>query len=88
MVGFAPSSFGDRIITQAGALSHIPPGLSFEAAATIPSTFFTAYYSLHALAQLREGESVLIHGAAGGVGATGGDGTGVGVFGAAPPRCP
>jgi phthiocerol/phenolphthiocerol synthesis type-I polyketide synthase C len=68
VVGFAPSSFGDRIITQAGALSHIPPGLSFEAAATIPSTFFTAYYSLHALAQLREGESVLIHGAAGGVG--------------------
>jgi acyl transferase domain-containing protein/NADPH:quinone reductase-like Zn-dependent oxidoreductase/acyl carrier protein len=68
VVGFAPSSFGDRLITQAAALSHIPAGLSFEAAATIPSTFFTAYYSLHTLAGLREGEKVLIHGAAGGVG--------------------
>jgi NADPH:quinone reductase-like Zn-dependent oxidoreductase len=43
-------------------------GVSFEAAATIPSTFFTAYYSLHHLARLQEGEKVLIHGAAGGVG--------------------
>jgi NADPH:quinone reductase-like Zn-dependent oxidoreductase/NADP-dependent 3-hydroxy acid dehydrogenase YdfG/acyl carrier protein len=68
VVGFAPSSFSERIVTQSGALSHIPAGLSFEAAATIPSTFFTAYYSLHTLAGLREGEKVLIHGAAGGVG--------------------
>jgi phthiocerol/phenolphthiocerol synthesis type-I polyketide synthase C len=68
VLGFAPSSFGDRLVTQAGALSHIPAGLSFEAAATIPSTFFTAYYSLHRLAGLRDGEKVLIHGAAGGVG--------------------
>jgi acyl transferase domain-containing protein/NADPH:quinone reductase-like Zn-dependent oxidoreductase/NAD(P)-dependent dehydrogenase (short-subunit alcohol dehydrogenase family)/acyl carrier protein len=66
--GFAPSSFGDRLITRVGALSHIPAGVSFEAAATIPSTFFTAYYALHTLAGLGEGEKVLIHGAAGGVG--------------------
>jgi phthiocerol/phenolphthiocerol synthesis type-I polyketide synthase C len=68
VVGFAPSSFGDRLTTKAVAISHIPAGLSFEAAATIPSTFFTAYYSLRTLAGLREGEKVLIHGAAGGVG--------------------
>ncbi len=68
VVGFAPSSFGDRLMTRASALSLIPAGLSFEAAATIPSTFFTAYYALHHLARLREGEKVLIHGAAGGVG--------------------
>ncbi|HWW22092.1 MAG TPA: SDR family NAD(P)-dependent oxidoreductase [Steroidobacteraceae bacterium] len=68
VVGFAPSSFGDRLVTKAGALWHLPAGLSFEAAATIPSTFFTAYYSLRTLAGLREGEKVLIHGAAGGVG--------------------
>ncbi|MGO9634994.1 MAG: type I polyketide synthase, partial [Steroidobacteraceae bacterium] len=68
VVGFAPSSFGDRLVTRAGALSLIPGGLSFEAAATVPSTFFTAYYSLHHLARLQEGEKVLIHGAAGGVG--------------------
>jgi phthiocerol/phenolphthiocerol synthesis type-I polyketide synthase C len=68
VVGFAPSSFGDRVMTPASALSCIPAGLSFEAAATIPSTFFTSYYALHYLARLQEGEKVLIHGAAGGVG--------------------
>jgi phthiocerol/phenolphthiocerol synthesis type-I polyketide synthase C len=68
VVGFAPSSFGDRVTTRVTALSHIPTGVSFEAAATIPSTFFTSYYSLHHLARLQEGEKVLIHGAAGGVG--------------------
>ncbi len=68
VVGFAPSSFGDRLVTRARALSLIPAGLSFEAAATIPSAFFTAYYALHHLARLQEGEKVLIHGAAGGVG--------------------
>jgi phthiocerol/phenolphthiocerol synthesis type-I polyketide synthase C len=68
VVGFAPSSFGDRLTTRAAALSHIPPGMSFEAAATLPSTFFTSYYALHHLARLQPGERVLIHGAAGGVG--------------------
>ena len=68
VVGFAPSSFGDRVTTRSAAVSRIPTGLSFEAAATIPSTFLTAYYSLHHLARLQEGERVLIHGAAGGVG--------------------
>jgi NADPH:quinone reductase-like Zn-dependent oxidoreductase/acyl carrier protein len=68
VVGFAPSSFGDRVITRAAALSHLPSGFSFEAGATVPSTFFTAYYALHYLARLQEGERVLIHGAAGGVG--------------------
>lgn len=68
VVGFAPSSFGNRLMTRAAALSRIPAGLSFEAAATTPSTFFTAYYALHHLARLQPGEKVLIHGAAGGVG--------------------
>ena len=68
VVGFGPSSFGNRVVTQASAISHIPPGISFEAAATIPSTFFTAYYALHHLARLQPGEKILIHGAAGGVG--------------------
>lgn len=68
VVGFGPSSFGNRVVTQANAISHIPPGISFEAAATIPSTFFTVYYSLHHLARLQPGEKILIHGAAGGVG--------------------
>jgi acyl transferase domain-containing protein/NADPH:quinone reductase-like Zn-dependent oxidoreductase/acyl carrier protein len=68
VVGFAPSSFGNRVVTQSAAVAHLPEGLSFEAAATIPSTFLTAFYALHHLARLQEGEKVLIHGATGGVG--------------------
>ncbi|BBP00751.1 type I polyketide synthase [Sulfuriferula nivalis] len=68
VVGFGPSSFSNRVITQSSAISLIPEAISFAAAATIPSTFLTVYYSLHQLAQLQPGEKLLIHGAAGGVG--------------------
>ena len=46
----------------------IPDEMSFPDAASIPAVFCTAYYSLVSIAQLRPGESVLIHAAAGGVG--------------------
>ena len=39
-----------------------------QAAATLPVTYFTAYYSLRHLGKIAEGDVVLIHGAAGGVG--------------------
>jgi phthiocerol/phenolphthiocerol synthesis type-I polyketide synthase C len=68
VVAFGPSCLGNRVVTSADAASRIPAGMSFEAAATIPGTFFTAYYALRYLARLQEGERVLIHGAAGGVG--------------------
>lgn len=68
VVAFGSSCFGNRVITKASATALKPTGVSFEAASTIPSTFFTSYYSLHHLARLQAGERVLIHGAAGGVG--------------------
>ena len=66
--GFGPSCFANRVVTKATTISHIPASLSYEAAATIPSVFFTVYYSLQHLAGLQKGEKVLIHGAAGGIG--------------------
>ena len=42
--------------------------MSFEAGATIPVAFLTAYYALVWQARLERGEWVLIHGGAGGVG--------------------
>src|SRR5207302_9094177 len=42
--------------------------LSFEEAAAIPVTFLTAHYAVNHLARMGEGERVLIHAAAGGVG--------------------
>lgn len=68
VVGFGPSSFSNRMLTKVSAISHMPRNMSFEAAATIPSTFFTVYYAFEHLARLAPGEKVLIHGAAGGVG--------------------
>lgn len=45
-----------------------PAGLSFAQAGGIASAFLTAHHSLHGLAGLRPGDTVLVHAAAGGVG--------------------
>jgi len=68
VAGFAAHGFSTRLTTSAHVCSRLPAGLSFEAAATVPSVFLTVYYALHHLAGLQAGERVLIHGAAGGVG--------------------
>jgi NADPH:quinone reductase-like Zn-dependent oxidoreductase/acyl carrier protein len=68
VVGFGPCSFANTLVTNANAVARIPDGMSFEAAATIPSAFFTVFYALQHLARLEPGETILIHGAAGGVG--------------------
>ena len=68
VIAFAPASFANRVRTRSLAVARKPADWSFAAAATVPTAFFTAYYALHELARLREGERVLIHGAAGGVG--------------------
>ncbi|ASF45354.1 type I polyketide synthase [Methylovulum psychrotolerans] len=68
VVGMGPACFSNRVVTQANAITLIPDGIGYAAAATIPSTFFTVYYALHHQARLQAGEKVLIHGAAGGVG--------------------
>lgn len=46
----------------------IPEGLSFEQAATIPLVHGTAWFGLVQLARVKQGQSILIHAAAGGVG--------------------
>ena len=72
---------GDRV---AGVLPHggaaelavvpeaftfrLPDALSFDAGAAIPMNYLTAHFALVERGGLREGETVLVHGAAGGVG--------------------
>lgn len=68
VMGFGSACFASHIVTSANAIAPMPEGWSFEAAATVPTTFFTVYYALKHLASLQPGERVLIHGAAGGVG--------------------
>lgn len=72
---------GDKIIfmTQTGAFAEkavvpaitaipMPDGLSFEMAAGITLTYGTSYHALKQRAELKPGETVLVLGAAGGVG--------------------
>ncbi len=49
-------------------LAPMPPGISFEEAASVPLAGLTAWQALFDHGQLKEGEKVLIHAGAGGVG--------------------
>jgi phthiocerol/phenolphthiocerol synthesis type-I polyketide synthase C len=68
VIALAMDGVGSFVTTQACLVAAKPAHLSFEAAATIPIAFLTAYYALHEQARLHRGERVLIHSAAGGVG--------------------
>jgi acyl transferase domain-containing protein/NADPH:quinone reductase-like Zn-dependent oxidoreductase/acyl carrier protein len=57
-----------RVTVPSAMAVRKPPNVGFAAAAGLPSAYVTAYYALHHLAQLKEGDRVLIHAAAGGVG--------------------
>jgi putative PIG3 family NAD(P)H quinone oxidoreductase len=48
----------------------IPDGLSLIEAAALPETFFTVWSNVFERARLRPGESLLVHGGAGGIGTT------------------
>ena len=60
--------FGTRAVTAAQLVAKIPPGLSFEEAATVPLAYLTVLYALQDLGYVKAGERVLVHAAAGGVG--------------------
>lgn len=68
VVGIAPICFSSFAIVPTHMLVPKSADLSFEEAVTIPSVFLTAYYALYYLGRLSQGERVLIHAAAGGVG--------------------
>lgn len=68
VVTFGPSSFASHVTVAADLAACMPRGTDLVAAATVPVAFSTAYYALEHLARLTEGETVLIHGGAGGVG--------------------
>ncbi|MGI3166850.1 SDR family NAD(P)-dependent oxidoreductase [Pseudooceanicola sp. 200-1SW] len=68
VASFGPACLASHMVTEARWLTRLPEGLSAEEAATLPVAFFTAYYALEHLGRMRAGETVLIHGGAGGVG--------------------
>lgn len=68
VIGCGPAVFGSFATVPRFAVARMPARLSSEEAATIPAALLTAYYTLHRLARVRQGERVLIHAATGGVG--------------------
>ncbi len=67
VVTISANSFSQYLTVDSRLAIH-KPECSFAQAATIPVTFLTAYYTLSYVAQIKPGEKVLIHAAAGGVG--------------------
>jgi synaptic vesicle membrane protein VAT-1 len=58
----------DVVCVPARQVLAIPDAMSFEEAAAIPVNYLTAYHMLFRVANVRPGERVLVHMAAGGVG--------------------
>jgi len=61
-------AYAEYIAVNAKMLMHIPEELSFEKAAGIPETWLTAVQALHVVAGIKQGDRVLIHAGASGVG--------------------
>ncbi|MBU3870192.1 SDR family NAD(P)-dependent oxidoreductase, partial [Streptomyces sp. 4503] len=68
VMGLFSGAFGPVAITDHRLVAPIPADWSFPRAAATPIAFLTAMYALVDLADVRSGESVLVHAAAGGVG--------------------
>jgi NADPH:quinone reductase len=61
-------AFAEKMVAAEAATFPVPEGMSFEAAAGISITYATSYYALKQRARLQAGETLLVLGAAGGVG--------------------
>ena len=60
--------YAELAVTQASALVEVPEDWSFGEAAALPVVYATAYAGLVSFGNVRAGERVLVHAAAGGVG--------------------
>ncbi len=60
--------FAERVAVPAESVFAIPDDMPFDAAAAMHIVYQTAYFALHRRASLKEGETVLVHAGAGGVG--------------------
>ncbi|MFI1052621.1 SDR family NAD(P)-dependent oxidoreductase [Streptomyces griseoruber] len=68
VMGMFPAAYGPVAVADARTVARVPDGWTFAQAATVPIVFLTAYYALVDLGGVTEGQTVLVHAAAGGVG--------------------
>jgi NADPH:quinone reductase len=60
--------FADYAVLSVAGLGQKPPGLDWAQAAAFPAAYLTAWVALVCRGALQRGETLLVHGAAGGVG--------------------
>jgi len=60
--------FAERMVAKESSTVFLPPNVDFIAGSTILHTYLTAWYALIERARLQAGETVLVTGAAGGIG--------------------
>ncbi|MDV3253079.1 NADP-dependent oxidoreductase [Devosia sp. BK] len=61
-------AYADQVAVPGALLAPIPPGLSDVLAAALPVASLTAWQMLHAAGVPRAGQTIIVHGASGGVG--------------------
>lgn len=66
--GVGHGGFAERVAVSARSLQPLPESMSFVEASGISTTYGTSYYALQQRAALQPGETLLVTGAAGGVG--------------------
>jgi NADPH2:quinone reductase len=60
--------YAEKAVCAADTVFRLPDNISFEQGAGVWVPYATAYYALHEVAHARAGQTLLVHGASGGVG--------------------
>jgi NADPH:quinone reductase-like Zn-dependent oxidoreductase/acyl carrier protein len=68
VMAFAPGALAAHVVVPAELAVPVPASLDVAEAATIPVAYLTALHALREVANVRPGDRVLVHAAAGGVG--------------------
>lgn len=66
--GIGVGGLAEQVVMKARALKRVPEGMTLQQASSISTTYGTSYYALKQRAALQPGETLLVLGAAGGVG--------------------
>lgn len=68
LAGTITGAYAEKALCKASQVRPLPPRLSFAQGGGVHVPYYTAYYGLYDRAKARPGETLLVHGASGGVG--------------------